>query len=98
MNNQDCITASAPRKSRYAEYFAWKHQLELNAWATHPNPVELLEAAYEETLEALEERDWGAYPENMDMTIANFKVKFNRLTGRAAYELCLSTIDTYKQR
>lgn len=89
---------ATPRKSAYAEYFEAKHSLELAAWALHPHKDVLLARAYEAVLEALEERDWGQYPENFEVTRDNFMVKFETYRGEAAYRYCLETRDTYKQR
>lgn len=98
MTDMTLTDNATPRKSAYAEYFEQKHALELRAYALHPCKVELLEAAFEATLEALEARDWGQFPENMELTRRNFIAKFDKLTGEEAYRFCLTTKDTYFQR
>ena len=91
------VPEQAKPKSKAEQYFERIHAFELAAWATHPEPVTLLEAAYERALEAIEAHDWGQYPENLDMTRENFITKFESYHGLKAYTYCLSTRDTYER-
>lgn len=69
--------------------------LQILAYRHHPHRVDLMEAAYETAIEAIEAHDFGQFPENLKKTVANFKAEFECRRGERAYVYCLAVAQQY---